>query len=356
MGLTRPGRYGGCSKTVSASVPFTIITFVVLYRKGLCIVKASAVTKKAHTMQRNSFGSRVKKDLRRNGSLYLLVLPLVTFYILFTYKPMYGILIAFKDYVPSTGIWNSEWVGFKYFREFFENPYFLRLITNTLRISITSLLVCFPAPIILALMMNELRGKAFPRVVQTVSYLPHFISTIVICGLVIKYTSASGFIGQLVAMLTGNEAVSLLNYEQYFVPIYVLSDLWQGVGWGSIIYLAALTNVDQELYEASTIDGAGRFQQTIHITLPGIAPTVVLMLILAIGGIMSVGYEKIINLYNGAILNTADVISTYVYRKGILETNYSYSTAVGLFSSVISLILVFSAQWFSKKVTDSSLY
>lgn len=301
--------------------------------------------------------TRVARDLRRNGSLYLLVLPLVVFYLLFTYKPMYGILIAFKDFVPSRGIWKSEWVGFKYFQQFFENPYFGRLLKNTLTISLTSLIVNFPAPIILALLMNELRGKAFPRVVQTISYLPHFISVIVICSLVLKFTSNTGFIGQLAAAIGGQEkAVSLLNYEQNFVPIYVVSGLWQEVGWGSIIYLAALTNVDPALYEAATIDGAGRWQQTLHITLPGISSTVVLMLILAVGGLMSVGYEKIINLYNPAIYNTADVISSYVYRKGILETNYSYTTAVGLFNSVICLFLVFGSNWFSKKITDTGLF
>lgn len=298
----------------------------------------------------------IVRDLRRNYSIYILLVPIILFYLVFMYKPMYGLIIAFKDYSPAKGILGSDWVGFRFFKDFFTNPYFWRLIKNTLTISINSIIFSFPAPILLALLMNELKGKVFPRTVQLIAYLPHFISTVVICGLIEKFTAENGFIVQMMSMLFGFEPTTLLNYPQYFVPTYIISGIWQGAGWGSIVYLAALTGIDQSLYEAAAVDGAGRLRQTWHITLPGILPTIITMLILQLGKVMSVGYEKIILLYRPITYETADVISTYSYRLGLLEGNWSFSTAVGLFNSVVNFILVIASNRLSKKVTGLGLW
>lgn len=305
--------------------------------------------------KKQRLGTVLKKDFIRNWKLYLLVLPVVLYYILFCYKPMYGALMAFVEYVPGRSVFECDWVGFKYFEQFFESVFFWRLLKNTLTISITSLLVGFPMPIILALLLNEVKSKAFSKTVQTISYLPHFISMVVICGMIKEFTAADGIITDIVVAL-GGEGGALLNNPKMFVPIYVLSDVWQQVGWNSIIYIAAITSVDQSLYEAAQIDGAGRIRQTWSITLPSILPTIMILLIMRIGSLLNVGFEKIILLYNPAIYDTSDVISTYVYRKGILEYNFSYSTAVGLFNSVVNLILVVSANYLSKKTTESSLW
>lgn len=298
---------------------------------------------------------RVKQDIRRNGVLYLLVLPVLAFYILFHYKPMYGTLIAFKDFQPRLGIMGSPWVGFDNFKAFFTNPYFMRVLKNTLVISVSNLLFTFPAPIILALLINEMRGEKFKKGVQTISYLPHFISLVVVCSMVKEFTSSDGFVTDI-AVLFGMERQTMLNNQNLFVPIYILSDIWQNVGWSSIIYLAALTGIDTELYDAASIDGAGRFKKVLYVTIPGILPQIIIMLILAIGGMMNVGYEKIILLYNPATYNTADVINSYVYREGLVSRNYGYSTAVGLFNSVINCILLFASNHISKKVSDTSLW
>ena len=298
---------------------------------------------------------RVKQDIRRNGVLYLLVLPVLAFYILFHYKPMYGTLIAFKDFQPRLGIMGSPWVGFDNFKAFFTNPYFMRVLKNTLVISVSNLLFTFPAPIILALLINEMRGEKFKKGVQTISYLPHFISLVVVCSMVKEFTSSDGFVTDI-AVMFGMERQTMLNNQNLFVPIYILSDIWQNVGWSSIIYLAALTGIDTELYDAASIDGAGRFKKVLYVTIPGILPQIIIMLILAIGGMMNVGYEKIILLYNPATYNTADVINSYVYREGLVSRNYGYSTAVGLFNSVINCILLFASNHISKKVSDTSLW
>ena len=306
-----------------------------------------------------SWSARVRKDWRQNWGLYLMVLPVIAWYIIFLYAPMYGAIIAFKDYKPKMGIMGSPWTTplFKHFTSFFTGPYFARLIRNTLNISLTSLVYGFPAPILLALLINELKGKIFPRITQTITYLPHFISLVVICGMIATFTNKNGFINDIVAIFGGTR-VTMLSKPNYFVPVYVISDIWQGIGWGSIIYLSALAGIDQELYEAARIDGAGRLRQTWNITLPGILPTIIIMLILRIGGLMSVGYEKIILLYNPLTYETAEVISSYVYNKGILGGvgQYSYSTAVGLFNSVINCVLVIGTNQISKKLTDTSLW
>ena len=298
---------------------------------------------------------RLIKDIRMHKGAYLIVLPVVVFYILFHYKPMYGLIIAFKNYSPAKGIMGSSWAGFKHFEDFLTNPYFWRLMRNTLTISLSNLIFSFPAPIILALLLNEIKNKAFLRGSQMIMYIPHFISLVVICGMIINFTDIDGVINDLLNVF-GIERKAYLNYPQYFVPIYVISDIWQGIGWNYIIYMAALTGIDTSLYEAATIDGAGRWKQTLHVTIPGILPTIIIMLLMRIGNLLSVGYEKVILLYNPLTYETADIISTYVYRKGLLEQNYSFSTAVGLFNSIISFILLIAANTLSKRCGEGSLW
>lgn len=296
-----------------------------------------------------------KKDFKKNWVLYLIVLPVMAYYITFCYVPMYGALIAFQDYSPALGIMGSKWVGFRNFTDFFSTPDFWKLLKNTLTISVSSLVLGFPAPIILALMLNELRQKAFKSISQTVMYFPHFISMVVMCGIIKTFTSDIGLITQLVSLFTG-EKTNMLQNPSYFVPIYVISGIWQGVGWSSIIFLAALSGIDQELYEAAKLDGAGRWKQTLHVTLPGIASTIVIVLILNVGSLLSVGYEKIILLYNPVVYDTADVISSYVYRIGFISQDWSYSTAIGLFNSAINLTLVITANYISGKVNETRLW
>lgn len=307
-----------------------------------------------------SFGVRLKKDLSKNYMAYLIFLPVLAYYLIFAYKPMYGLVIAFKEYTPAKGILNSAWAdhfGLSHFIKFFNSYYFIRLLKNTLVISISSLLVTFPAPIILALLLNEVRAKKFKKTVQTLSYMPHFISTVVICSMIHLFVGGNGFITNILESLGVAEGgISLLTHEKMFVPTYVLSDLWQTIGWSAIIYISALAGIDQELYEAARIDGANRWKQTLHITLPSIMVTVIMMFILKIGTVMSLGHEKIILLYNPGIYNTADVIASYVYRKGLLESNWSFSTAVGLFNSVINLTLVVVSNKICKKKTDMGLW
>ena len=300
-------------------------------------------------------GKSIKKELASNYELYIMFLPVFVLFLIFSYKPMYGILMAFQDYSPSKGIIGSNWVGFKHFKSFFQTFYFERLMRNTITISLSSIVFAFPAPILLALLINELRSSKFKRCVQTLSYLPHFISLVVICSMIKKFTADNGVINDLIVFV-GGERANLLNIPSCFVPIYITSDIWTGVGWGSIIYLAALTGISPELYEASAIEGAGRFKQVIYVTLPGILPTIVIMFILRMGSVLSVGYEKIILLYNPITKNVADVISTYVYEKGIQDRSWSFSTAVGLFNSVINFAFLMLTNQLSKRVSDTVLW
>lgn len=309
--------------------------------------------------QNSSFGVRLKKDMKRYRGAYLLAVPVVVFYLLFCYKPMYGVIIAFKDFSPAAGIWGSDWTGsfgFQHFIDFFDSFYFKRVLRNTLVISLTSILFGFPAPIIFALLLNEMKSEKFKRITQTISYMPHFISTVVICGMITMFVSEKGFITQLLTFLGGEGGVSLLSKEEYFVPIYVISGIWQEVGWGAIIYLAALAGIDQQLYEAAQIDGANRWKQMIHVTLPGISGQIIIMFLLRIGRVMNVGHEKIILLYNAGIYETADVISTFVYRKGLLEYQWSYSAAIGIFNSIINFIIIIVFNKISKKYSEVSLW
>lgn len=301
------------------------------------------------------FKKKLRADWVRNRSLYVLVLPVVIFYILFNYKPIYGAIIAFQDYVPRLGISGSEWVGLANFKRFFSDIYFGRLMKNTLLLSVYDILFGFPAPIILALLLNEIHNKFFKNVTQTITYLPHFISMIVVCGMLTDFSLSTGLFNDIIEFF-GGERHPLLQDPKLYRTIYVASGIWQQVGWGTIIYLSALAGVDSQLYEAAEIDGATKWKQTLHVTLPGIAPTIITMFILKIGKLMSMGYEKTILLYNPSTFETADIISSYVYRIGLLEQDWSYSTAIGLFNSVINFVLLILANKLSKKFSETSLW
>ncbi|MDR2078290.1 MAG: ABC transporter permease subunit [Treponema sp.] len=303
--------------------------------------------------------NHLKKDLDQNLGAYLMVIPVLVFYLIFAYKPMFGALIAFKNFSPARGIFGSPWAanyGFKHFLDFFKSFYFARTLRNTVTISLSGIIFGFPVPIILALLINEVKTAPFKKAIQTISYMPHFISLVVVCSMVYLFTSEKAFIVQIMSVFGYEGTQNLLNIKEFFVPIYVISGIWQQAGWNCIIYLAALSTVDMELYEAARIDGAGRWRQTLHVTLPALIPTVVLLLILAIGGMMNVGYEKIILLYNNFVMENADVISSYVYRRGLVNGNWSFSTAVGLFNSLINFLLVVGANRISRRITGKGLW
>ncbi|MEC0311004.1 ABC transporter permease subunit [Paenibacillus lautus] len=304
---------------------------------------------------RQSFKSRFIRDFVMNKYLYIMMIPVIGYYLIFHYGPMYGAIIAFKDYSPMKGILESNWVGLKHFEEFFNSYYFLRVLKNTILISLYTLIFEFPAPIILALLINEVRKKKFKRVVQTITYMPYFISLVVICGIITDFTNADGLINRLF-MLLGYDGQAMLQKPELFRPIYVLSEIWQRIGWESIIYIAALMSIDLEQYEAARMDGASRIKQMFYITLPGLLPVITIMFILRMGNMLNVGFEKIILLYNPVTYETADVISSFVYRKGLLEFGWSYSSAVGLFNSVINLVLLISANYISRRVSQNSLW
>ena len=305
--------------------------------------------------ERKFTGNAIRKDIKSNWGLYLMLIPFMTFIILFAYLPMGGVLMAFENYKPKLGIMKSPWIHLKNFQDFFGSIFAWRVIRNTLVISFLQLLICFPAAIIFALLINELKDNLFKKSVQMITYMPHFISMVVIAGIIVDFTKSTGVITQLVSVFTGSTD-NLLANPNAWRPIYILSDLWQGLGFSSIIYVAALSGIDDTLYEAAELDGANRWQQTIHVTLPGIANTIIIMLILRIGSLMSVGQEKTILLYNDLILEKADIISSFVYRKGLQEFNYGYSTAVSFFNSVINTILIISANALSRKYSETSLF
>ncbi len=305
--------------------------------------------------QNERFLSRLLRDLRKNRMIYLMLLPIVVYYAIFHYGPMYGIQIAFKDFMPNRGMTGSPWVGFKHFEDFFGSFFFWRILGNTLLLSLYSLIFCFPAGIVLALLLNELRSGKLRKTVQTISYMPHFISLVVIVGILFDFLARDGLINSLLAFV-GIEPISFMRSPAWFRTLYISSDIWQNIGWGSIVYLAAISNVNPTLYEAARMDGANRWKQMRHVTLPGIMPTVTIMLILFIGKFMTVSFEKIVLMYNPVIYETADVIQTYVYRKGIIESNFSYSAAVGLFNAVISFALLITANAVAKKLGETKLW
>lgn len=306
-------------------------------------------------MGKSGFGPRFARDFMLNKYLYLMMVPVIAYYVVFHYAPMYGALIAFKDYSPAKGIIGSDWVGFANFQDFFTSYYFWRILKNTLIISFYTLLFGFPAPILLALILNEVRGRFFKSFAQTVSYMPYFISLVVICGMIVSFTNSGGVLNNLLTHF-GYDGQAMLQKPGLFRSIYVLSEIWQKIGWESIIYIAALTGIDQEQYEAARIDGASRLKQMWHITLPGIMPTITIMFILRMGNLLNVGFEKIILLYNSVTYETADVISSFVYRKGLLEFGWSYSSAVGLFNSVVNLVLLLAANRIARKLNENSLW
>ncbi|WP_413406968.1 ABC transporter permease [Paenibacillus amylolyticus] len=299
----------------------------------------------------------VKKELVRNRYVYLMLVPVVAYYLIFSYGPMYGLLMAFQEsYNPIKGILAGEWVGFDNFTMFFESYYFWRLIKNTLILSFYSIVFGFPAPILLALLLNEVRKKWFRGAVQTISYMPHFISVVVVVGMLKTFSSLDGGLFNVIRDFFDLQPIMFLAEKDIFRPMYILSNIWQGAGWASIIFLAALSGIDPQLYEASKIDGAGRWRQLLHITLPGIMPTIVIMLILRMGAVMNADFQKILLMQTAPTYETSDVISTFVYRSGILEGNYTYSTAIGLFNGVINFALLIIANAISRKLNSTSLW
>jgi putative aldouronate transport system permease protein len=304
---------------------------------------------------KRTFWQRAARDLTRNKGAYFLLIPVLLYYLIFHYGPMYGTLIAFQDFNVVKGILGSQWIGFENFIDFFNGAYFSRLVVNTLAINLIDLVFGFPAPILLALLLNEIRWAPFKRLVQSISYMPHFISVVVVVGMLFDFFARDGLINNMLKGVIGNPTAYMQD-PNWFRWLYVGSGIWQQVGWGSIIYIAALTNIDPSLYEAAMVDGAGRFRQLLHITLPGIIPTIMILLILRLGSMMSVGYEKVLLMYTPLTYETGDVISTYVYRRGVLATDYSYSAAVGLFNSVINFALVIGANWLSKKFNNTGLW
>jgi putative aldouronate transport system permease protein len=301
--------------------------------------------------RRRSWG----QALRRDWQLYsLAVLPLV-FFLIFRYLPMIGNVIAFRRYEPGGDLFGEYWVGLRYFRMFLADPTFWQVFTNTVVIGTLTLLFCFPLPIMLALLLNEVRTRWLKGFVQTVSYLPHFLSIVVVAGLILQTISIDGVINQGMRAL-GQDPVAFIQDPGWFRTIYVSSEVWQTVGWGTILYLAALTTIDEDLYDQARVDGANRWRQTWHVTLPGIRPTMITLLILNIGTFLAVGFEKILLLYNPLTYVTADVVSTYLYRVGIVSGSFSYAAAIGLFESLIGLILVLGANSLSRRVAGTSLW
>ena len=297
-------------------------------------------------------------DLTRQKWVYIMATPVLIYVLIFFYYPLYGTLMAFKDYTPRLGIFGSPWVGFQNFISFFESVHFFRVIRNTLLISLYTLAFGFPAPILFALLLNEVRKRKFVRVVQTLTYLPHFISLVVVCGLLHMFLSGNGLINQVLGFLgkPEGEMVNFLGIADNFRTIYVASEIWKTFGWNSIIYFAAISSIDQQLYEAAEVDGAKRFRKIWHITLPCLAPTIIIMFILAVGQLMGVGHEKIILLYNPNTYSTADVITSYVYRRGLVDGAFSFASAVGLFNAVIGLTLMLITNNISRRVSETSLW
>ncbi|MBW7453015.1 ABC transporter permease subunit [Paenibacillus sepulcri] len=286
----------------------------------------------------------------------MLLLPGLIYFLLFRYGPMYGILLAFKEYDPQVGIFGSPWVGFKYFHQMFEMKYFWTVTGNTVKISLLKILVGFPTPIIFALLLNELVSNKFKRIVQTISYLPHFLSWIIVAGLIFQLVSPSyGLYGLLADTFSWKPQV-LLGDSKSFLQILLVSNVWKEIGYSSIIYLAAIAGINTDMYESATIDGAGRFKQCLYITIPSILPTIAMLFVLGLGGILDGGFDQIFNLYNSMVMPTADIIDTFVYRVGLVEMQYSFSTAVGIAKSVIALILVLAANWIVGKLSNYTVF
>ncbi len=302
-----------------------------------------------------TLGHKLARDYKLNKWKYLLILPVLVYLALFAYKPMYGLVIVLKNYKTTRGIAGSDYVGFMWFRAFFNDPYFFRLLRNTFTLSALSIVFGFPAPILLALMINEVQNTKFKRVVQTITYMPYFISLVVTCSIITIYCQQDGLFSNI-AVLFGGERQNYLINVNAFRPIYVISGIWQNIGWNSIIYLAALSGIDMEQYEAARIDGANRFQQIVHVTIPGILPTIMVLFVLRMGSILNVGYEKVLLLYTTSTYEVADVFSTYTYRMGLVNQQYSLSTSVGLFNTLVNVMFLVLTNYLSKKTTESGLF
>jgi putative aldouronate transport system permease protein len=321
-------------------------------RKNMEFVrKANAVIDSPATVKK---GLKFKKILS-NYQLYLFLLPALIYFIVFHYLPMYGILIAFKDFVATKGIMGSPWVGFKHFERFFESFQFWTLIKNTLGLSVVQLIVGFPLPIFLALMLNQIRSEKYKRFVQTVVYAPHFISVVVLAGMIFVFFSNNGLINNII-LLFGGDPISFMAKPEWFKPLYIASGVWQETGWAAIIYLAALAGVSPELHEAAVMDGANKWQRILHVDIPAIMPTAVILLILSVGGIMNIGFEKAYLLQTPMNQPSAEIIPTYVYKMGLQQAQYSFAAAVGLFNAVINLILLIAVNKFSKKLSGTGLW
>ena len=293
--------------------------------------------------------------LARDTDLYIMLLPAMVLVFIFSYMPIFGIVLAFKEYDILQGIWGSPWVGLKYFQQFFNDPYFFRITKNTILLSFFGILFGFPAPIILALFLNELKALRFKRIIQSISYLPHFVSTVVIVGIMMYMFDAYGIVNDILRFIGIPEQV-FFSDSKWFRTLYIGSGIWQGIGWDAIIYLAAIAGINPELYEAAVLDGANRWQNMWHITLTSIMSVVRILLILEIGGLFGIGFEKVYLMYNPGIYDVADVVSTYVYRRGIIGMDFSYSAAVGLFNSIVNFTLIFIANYISRKISDEGLW
>lgn len=324
---------------------------------GIFVTTNTAVANAADAkIQRSQRRKKLWLRIKRDRYLFLLFLPCLIYYILFKYVPMWGVLISFKDFKPFLGFAKSPWVGFKHYITFFNSPDALRIIRNTVLLGLYSLFWCFPLPIIFALALNEVKRPRFKKVVQTVSYMPHFLSAVVVCGMLNTFLSpVRGPVNEIIEYF-GGESINFLSIAKYFRTIYVGSEMWQTLGWSAIVYLASISNIDPQYYEAAELDGASRLRMIWSITLPCIAPTVATMLILRVGSILEVGLEKVLLLSNPAVHETADILATYVYQQGLVSGNMGYSSAIGLFSSIINLIMLFTANYFSKKVLDVGIF
>lgn len=328
-----------------------------MFRRRLVQEVETMVDKSLPMLDRVSFWARLKRDLVQNWRLYVLILPAITALILFRYAPMYGLQIAFKDFKPAKGIVDSRWVGFKHFKNFINSYQFDKVLRNTISISVTSLITGFPMPVVFALLLNQIRSQRAKKILQTVTYMPHFISTVVLVGMLLVFLSPNtGLYGHAMKALGVSQPTNLLAQKEWFTPLYVLSGIWQNTGWDSIIYLAALSSISVDLYEAATVDGASKFKRMIYIDIPSIMPTATILLIMNMGNIFSLGFEKIYLMQNNLNLPVSETINTYVYKQGIIAGKYSYSAAIGLFNTVINFVILLTVNQIAGKVGETSLF
>ncbi|ANY68607.1 sugar ABC transporter permease [Paenibacillus sp. BIHB 4019] len=304
----------------------------------------------------NSRTATLIRLVKRDKYLLLMFSPIFIYYLVIMYFPMPGVIMAFKNFTPGKGIFSGEWVGLKWFIQFYDSIYFWRLLRNTFLLAFLPLLFGFPIPILFAICVVEIKNRAFKRFAQTITYLPHFISTVVIAGMLINFLSPTDGIVNILLEKVGLEPINFMMEPGWFRTIFTSSDIWQSFGFSSIIYIAAIMSIDPEMYDSGKIDGVNKFQELWHLTLPSIKPTIIILLLLSLGGIMSVGFEKVYLLYNAATYETGDVLSTYVYRMGIIGQNYSFATAIGVFNSIITFILVFAANQLTRRATNMSLW